>query len=719
MRPILYSKDAPTWTNLGLGTLTDCIRCHVFEKRNGAYELEMKYPISGVHYGEIAKGMLVKAKPNDFSSLQMFRIYKISKPMNGQVTIKAEHISYELNGMPIPSLILSNTTPESAVTLALMGSLLGDGGYHFNSNINTVANIAIRTPSSIRAILGGVEGSVLDVWGGEYEFDNRVINLYAARGADRGVHIKYGRNLTDLQQEESIEKMYTHVYPYARVTENDVETFVDMGASKLIDLNNASALGFTRCLQLDLTDEFGAEETVSAAAVRTKAQAYIASHNLTVPAVNLTVSFYALRNSDEYRDLETLEKVKLCDTVHVDFEELGVSATAKVIATTYDVLLERYDSIELGDARSSFAETVLGQQAEIESIKTQVIPRQISRASAIIDSQTKAFAEKMYNGLGLYSSTINDITYYHDTPAIQDADYIITINTSGVAFARTVGSTSAWNDGNPNWLYGVDSDGGGILATLLVRHIIADIITSGRLESVDGSVYFDLDNSIIHTQYDSGKSQTKINGRGVFAQYSKQTPDTLLEYLDWLVNGYCGVRVGYMPDQLSDYKYAVLIADRLSYYKASDGINSMTHYKYDGIQIKGEDILYYKSGDTFQAKLYTCYAGFFTGSSSKSFYFSVRVNKSLKNISNSNISVSSMIGRLDTVDGYAKDGSNANTGDTTNWKNLTGITVSTQKIDDYNVRINIANANYSFVSQAHSPGTFAAQGQTGLILSFS
>lgn len=606
MKPVLYSKNASSWADLGLGRLSDCTSCFVTEKRNGAYELAMKYPVSGVHFGEIEKGMLIKAKPNDFSEPQMFRIYKISKPMNDQVTISAEHISYELNGMAVPSLILSNTTPTAAVTAGLAASLPSGGGYSFWSDISTRASVAIRTPRSMRAILGGVDGSILDVWGGEYEFDNRTIRLHSSRGSDRGVKIKYGRNLLDLKQEESIERMYTHVFPFVRVNDGDTETIISLPNNEVIDLGNSATLGFSRCLQLDLTDEFDNDAEITEAAIRAKTTAYISSHKLTVPAVSLSVSFYALRNADEYKDLPTLEQIKLCDTVHVEFEELGVTADAKVIATKYDVLRHRYESIELGDARSTFAETIANQHAQIEAIKTQ-IPRQISKASAMIDERTKAFAGAMYNGLGLYSTVYNGVTYFHDTPVLQDADYIITINTAGVAFAKTEGGTSAWNDGSPNWLYGVDADGGGILASLLVRTLIADIITSGKLQSVDGSVYFDLDAARIHTESSNGEVATNLSAHGINVLINVAEPQTITDLIRYILNGLFGT--GILLRNTNAGTLSMLGTLGLWFY---DGTN-YSRYTSDRIIIHGNDLLY-KAGDTYSG---TCYATGFVTSANK------------------------------------------------------------------------------------------------------
>lgn len=347
MRPILYPAAETAFADNGLGVLFDATSCTVKEERNGSFELEMKYPVAGLHYGEIAYRTLIVAKPSPGRAAQPFRVYRISSPMNGVVTVYARHISYDLSGVAL--------SPFSAQGLAQCiekisaNAVPSDHGFTFSTDKTSVAALQVAKPCSIRALLGGSAGSMLDVYGGEYEFDRFTVKLWAARGEDRGVTIRYGKNLTSLTQEANCAEVYTAVYPFWTNGEATVEL-----PEKTVAV--AGTYDYVKVLPLDLSSSFDAQP--SADALRTSAQYYITDNKVGVPKVSLTLSFAQLEG----------ETVELCDTVAVSFERLGVSARAKIVATTYNVLLDRYDSVEVGDARSSIADTIAGQAADIRSI---------------------------------------------------------------------------------------------------------------------------------------------------------------------------------------------------------------------------------------------------------------------------------------------------------------------------------------------------------------
>ncbi len=203
MIPILYEKSESVFTHNGIGFLRDAIKVTVTEERNGTYELSMQYPTTGQWYSRIANGSIIKAKANETSMPQLFRIYKSSKPLKGVVTYSAEHISYDLCGVPTLGLSIETATPQAAITKGINEAGL-PCPFTAYSDISTLNSTNITKPCSVRALLGGQKGSVLDVWGGEYEFDNFVVKLHRHRGSDNGVTIAYGKNLKDLKQESRL-----------------------------------------------------------------------------------------------------------------------------------------------------------------------------------------------------------------------------------------------------------------------------------------------------------------------------------------------------------------------------------------------------------------------------------------------------------------------------------------------------------------------------------
>lgn len=387
MIPILYAstetvKQLVADQTNGLGRLADATSCKVQEDRNGAFTLSMTYPISGIHYADIVIGGCIKAKPNELADPQLFRIYHISKPLNCVVTIDAQHISYDLSKAVVKPFTAKGIT---AVTSGMISNMIGGIGFSFSSDINNGdSQFTNDHPQSFRALLGGQEGSVLDVFGGEYEFNNEKVILHAHRGSDNGVTIRYGKNLTSVQQDENIENTYTAVYPY--VLNSDQETIAG-------DLQTVISTSEPKVLALDLSSEFqktGTEETTpTAAEINAKAQKYIKANNIGVPKVSLDVSFVQLWQTQEYKEIAPLERVSLCDTVTVKYEKLGVDAKAKVITTVYDVLAERYDSITLGDAKSTLASTIASapEKAEIQKQTSSALESAITRATKLITGQ--------------------------------------------------------------------------------------------------------------------------------------------------------------------------------------------------------------------------------------------------------------------------------------------------------------------------------------------
>jgi len=376
--PILYSKGETTFTHNGLGLLTEALACPVTEERNGKYELTLDYPITGQHYSEVEEGSIVKSKPNETSEPQLFRLYKSSKPINGIVTFYGEHISYELNGIPIIGLNVTGVSASAAINTAFTNAILSHS-FTVWSDIATLNGTTIKKPCSLRAILGGQTGSILDVWGGEYEFDNFLVKLHAHRGKETNIIIEYGKNLTDIKQERNIADCYTHFLPYAIVTQNTLDSAGQITATEdvtitltegVIALAGAANIGHAKTFYMDFTQQFSKDETISEEALRAKATAYVASSSLGVPKVNITASFVQLWQTEEYKNIAPLERVKLCDTVTVKFSELGISATAEIIKTVFDSLKEQYTSVELGDAKSNFANTIAKQQESITAIET-------------------------------------------------------------------------------------------------------------------------------------------------------------------------------------------------------------------------------------------------------------------------------------------------------------------------------------------------------------
>lgn len=476
MYPILFEHDATSWGSFGIGVLSDAITCEAEENRNGPYELEMTYPITGTFFDEIKLRRLIVAKPNFTDVPQPFRIYSISKPLNGLITVNAQHISYDLSGYV--------DSPFTAAGSQLALSKLTDSNiifpspcpFTFSSDIQSSSGFTLKHPESIRSIMGGIRGSLIDVYGGEWHFDRFNCRLYTARGENRGVTIRYGKNLTDLNQEENNTKVYTAVYPY--YYNEDAEILVTL-PEKAICV--PGSFPYTNVLNLDLSNDF--EETPSVADLRSKAEQYITQNDIGKPIVNLTVGFL--------EDVGVHERVDLCDTVSVYFEKLGVTATAKCIRTKWDVLKDRYIEAELGSARNSFAEDIANSSEVVEAIVERT--SQFKRVAAGIVSKVTGNS----GGYIVLHDTNNDgepdEILIMDSDDINTAVHIIRFNGAGIAFSKTGYNgtySTAWN---------IDGE------------FVADFIATGELHTDmvkvfgDNNFYWDNSNITLISPSDQNK----------------------------------------------------------------------------------------------------------------------------------------------------------------------------------------------------------------------
>lgn len=424
MIPIIFEKGEKDFRTNGIGRLSDSIRCNVTEERNGIYELELEYPVAGRYYKELSMSKVILAKPNEMSDNQPFRIYKISKPLNGKVTVYAEHISYQLNFIPVAPF---NANSASDAMGGMESYAAENNPFTFWTDLGGTGGFRVEEPASIRSKLGGVKGSVLDVYGGEYEFDMYEVKLHAKRGRDEGVTIRYGKNMTDLKQEESIENTITGIYPYYKNTDGELVVLPE----KIISSENEKNYPFPRTVPVDLSSEFKEKPTEDA--LRKEAESYIKKNGIGVPAVSLTVSFTQLWQSEEYKERAPISRVGLCDYVTVIFEELGVNKKAKVVKTVYDVLLEKYKSVELGETRSSLADTITKQQQNIEERPTSSILNQyIDSATDLITGNKGGYIVFRLNEEGKpYEFLIMD------APDINSAKKVWRWNSAGLGHSNT------------------------------------------------------------------------------------------------------------------------------------------------------------------------------------------------------------------------------------------------------------------------------------------
>lgn len=391
---VLYSADETDFSHLGLGVLSDTAdEPLVTEERNGQFYLKLKYPTDGELFNELKSERIIKADAAADLPNQRFEITRITKPSKGIVTVEAKHYSHRTEKMQLKPEVEFDGVAQLAL-YAWRDNMVDEHDFTVFSDIEhtTSGKWSIDRVSNARRALGGVSGSMLDMYGGEYRFDNNHIQLLQARGTDNGVMIAYGKNLTDLQQEEEIENTYTSVYPYSvRQNDDGSEDLITL-PEYFVDSPHAENFAKRRIMLLNLSDE----EIFEEAAMRTRTENYIEANNIGVPNVNLKVSFLDLSKTVDYKHLKFVEKISLCDWVTIYFEKLGVHTRAKVIKTVWNVSQERYETIEVGAARASLSSNI---KSEVDQTIERVI-RTLNTVQLAADGTTRVFRgdEEPLNG---------------------------------------------------------------------------------------------------------------------------------------------------------------------------------------------------------------------------------------------------------------------------------------------------------------------------------
>ena len=473
MIPILFSENATSFTTNGIERLSDAIKCVVKEERNGAYELEMEYPITGVHYSDITESKIILAVPADGKYAQPFRIYKTEKLISGRIRVYAEHITYQANHIPVMPFEANSAASAMA---QLQSNAVGPNPFTLWTDLQTTGHYVQEEPESIRARLGGQEGSILDLYGGEYEWDNYTIKLHQHRGQDRGVVLRYGKNLTDLSQENNITTTYTAVCPYVKESEDDPLITLP---EKYIAASNAGNYPYLRIKTIDFTKEFDDDEEITVAALRQKTNEYIAANNIGIPKISIKVSFVALWQTEEYKNIAPLERVNLCDTVTVKFEKLGVEAKAKVIKTEYNVLLDRYNSIEIGEAKSTISATVATQEQKIVTEVDSDLLRAQKHATELITGGLGGYVVLKRNANGKPEELL-----IMDKENIEEAVHVWRYNKNGWGYSST----------GYNGLYTLAAtlDGGFVADFITTGTLNANLVKAGMLSDKAGANYWDM-----------------------------------------------------------------------------------------------------------------------------------------------------------------------------------------------------------------------------------
>lgn len=496
MIPILYNSDESRFVTNGLGRLSDCIRAVVTEERNGIYELEFDYPITGAHFDEIALGKIVACTHDEKGDIQPFVVYARSVPdLNGIVTFNAHHISYRLS-----DVVVGQYT-ASSVAQALDGistNSVNSNPFDFWTDKTTTGEFTNDVPRLARNMLGGEQNSILDVYGGgDYEFDRFTVKLHAHRGTDSGVEIRWAKNLTALNQTLDDSGSYNAVLPYwtngeetvigdrliiAADAETQVANLTDHNQIILRTETNAPLEAeylYLDAAPMDLSSEF--ESAPTQYQLRTKARTRFERSGAWVADENITVDFVQLWQTEEYAEYAPLQRVGLCDTVSVYYPQVGIEAVKqRVVKVAYNVLLDRYDSIELGTPQVSLS----------TAIRSDVMQDVVT--PSMMDSAVNYATDLIRGGLGGYVVMTPGSNGYPqeililDTPDINTAVNVWRFNRNGLGHSSS-GYEGPYSD------IALTADGRINASMITTGTLSANRIKAGVLSDNSGENYWNLE----------------------------------------------------------------------------------------------------------------------------------------------------------------------------------------------------------------------------------
>ena len=411
MNPVLYKADERSFRTFGLGEISDAYKVTVTRERNGNYDLYIKYPVNG-HFASVFKvEMKIKSDAGKRTKWQTFEINRIVKDSSEHIEIYARHISMRTSDIALKPIVkASKINAETALRL-WKESLVGDDVFDVSSDIQALGNISweVDKVGSARKALGGVSGSILDVFGGEFEFDNNLIILHKQMGRKAPTVLEYGRNLLSVEEESLLDGNYTSIYPFARYTpssngssegshEESREVLVTL-PEHILDSPYLRLYAQRRISLVDFSSKFDDKHPPTAEKLRSLGQSYIKTNNIGAPKISTEVSYVDLSHTLDYQDFGVMEEVELCDIIPLYYPQFDITTTTeKVVKVVYDVYTDSNEEITLGTIGQSLSSSMTAGIADRLSV--------VEERQASIESTLPQY---------LISGTGNKI--WHETPA--------------------------------------------------------------------------------------------------------------------------------------------------------------------------------------------------------------------------------------------------------------------------------------------------------------
>lgn len=386
MKPILFNENETRFDTYGLGEI-DVLDIQIERIRNGNYTIYFEYPANGPLASVFKNGMQIKADAGTRTKNQTFDITRVVKNSGKTIKVYGHHIKHRLEKIVFRNGQAFGGSASTALA-TLKNVIVGDNNWDVASDITTTGKgvFDISKMGSVHSALGGVEGSILDIYGGEYEFDNRTIRLHKQLGRTAPTVLEYGRNILSVESDESIEGVYTTVYPFASYTP---ETQGDTGGrspepvvvelpEKVVDSKYRPLYTHQKIKVVDFSSSFKEKEIPTAEKLRKLATDYMNNNEIGKPNLNVKIEYVDLASTLDSATKQVMEEIELCDIIPVYYPPLGITSNdAKVVRIVYNPVLERNTSVEFGQIGSGIKSAMTGnlsaQVADIAKNQQQLV----------------------------------------------------------------------------------------------------------------------------------------------------------------------------------------------------------------------------------------------------------------------------------------------------------------------------------------------------------
>ena len=348
MIPVLYSKTSTEFYGNGLGLLSDVESCECTEKLNDSYELLLKMRSNATHARDIDVDCIIKAKPNYEDDPQPFRIYSVEKDGDGEITVRAAHISYDTCGIPVLPFTAENLD-DAVENLNTNRILLTDSKFVINSEFSAEGTMEVKAPTSFRSLLGGSSTSIIEIYKGEYHYDNFTINLMKRRGKNRGVCFRYGKNIAGFEQTLDSQKLYTAVLGYWKKSgssnQNDNIIYGNI-------IQCEGIFSYDKIYILDTTNDVKTEGSADA----------------TVDQIDECVTKYIEENAPgiidnkikiDYTKDDDIIQICIGDVAGIIYPEYNINLSVRCNTVVFDCLEEKNISVEVGTEEKDIADIIV------------------------------------------------------------------------------------------------------------------------------------------------------------------------------------------------------------------------------------------------------------------------------------------------------------------------------------------------------------------------